>query len=114
MNSLIILIDNIIYLYSIVLIVNIVLSWLTTFNIINISNRFVYAVLEASYKLTDPLLNPIRRVMPNIGGLDFSPVILFLLLGFLRNLLKRIWTRTAMIIDGKKVAEELEQKLNQI
>ena len=45
-------------------------------------------VLEASYKLTDPLLNPIRRVMPNIGGLDFSPVILFLLLGFLRNLLR--------------------------
>lgn len=88
MNSLIILIDNIIYLYSIVLIVNIVLSWLTTFDIINISNRFVYAVLEASYKLTDPLLNPIRRVMPNIGGLDFSPVILFLLLGFLRNLLR--------------------------
>ena len=88
MNSLIILIDNIIYLYSIVLIVNIVLSWLTAFNIINISNRFVYAVLEASYKFTDPLLNPIRRVMPNIGGLDFSPVILFLLLGFLRNLLR--------------------------
>lgn len=88
MNSLIILIDNIIYLYSIVLIVNIVLSWLTTFDIINISNRFVYAVLEASHKLTDPLLNPIRRVMPNIGGLDFSPVILFLLLGFLRNLLR--------------------------
>ena len=88
MNSLIILIDNIIYLYSIVLIVNIVLSWLTTFDIINISNRFVYAVLEVSYKLTDPLLNPIRRVMPNIGGLYFSPVILFLLLGFLRNLLR--------------------------
>ena len=88
MNSLIILIDNIIYLYSIILIVNIVLSWLTTFDIINISNSFVYAVLEASYKLTDPLLNPIRRVMPNIGGLDFSPVILFLLLGFLRNLLR--------------------------
>ena len=88
MNSLIILIDNIVYLYSIVLIVNIVLSWLTTFDIINISNRFVYAVLEASYKLTDPLLNPIRRVMPNIGGLDFSPVILFLLLGFFRNLLR--------------------------
>ena len=99
MNSLIILIDNIIYLYSIVLIVNIVLSWLTTFDIINISNRFVYAVLEASYKLTDPLLNPIRRVMPNIGGLDFSPVILFLLLGFLRNLLREyglglLWSLT--------------------
>ncbi|MEK9731899.1 MAG: YggT family protein [Pelagibacteraceae bacterium] len=88
MNSLIILIDNIIYLYSIVLIVNILLSWLTAFNIINTGNRFVYAVLDASHKLTDPLLNPIRRFMPNIAGLDFSPIILFLLLGFCRNLLR--------------------------
>ena len=88
MNSLIILIDNIIYLYSIVLIVNILLSWLTAFNIINTGNRFVYAVLDASHKLTDPLLNPIRRFMPNIAGLDFSPIILFLLLGFGRNLLR--------------------------
>jgi len=88
MNSLIILIDNIIYLYSIVLIVNIVLSWLTAFNIINTGNRFVYSVLDVSYRLTDPLLNPIRRFMPNIAGLDFSPIILFLILGFLRNLLR--------------------------
>lgn len=88
MNSLIILIDNIIYLYSIVLIVNILLSWLTAFNIINTGNRFIYAVLDASHKLTDPLLNPIRRFMPNIAGLDFSPIILFLLLGFCRNLLR--------------------------
>ncbi|MEL0177583.1 MAG: YggT family protein [Pelagibacteraceae bacterium] len=88
MNSLIILIDNIIYLYSIVLIVNILLSWLTAFNIINTGNRFVYAVLDASHKLTDPFLNPIRRFMPNIAGLDFSPIILFLLLGFCRNLLR--------------------------
>jgi len=88
MNSLIILIDNIIYLYSIVLIVNILLSWLTAFNIINTGNRFVYAVLDVSHKLTDPLLNPIRRFMPNIAGLDFSPIILFLLLGFCRNLLR--------------------------
>jgi len=103
MNSLIILIDNIIYLYSIVLIVNIVLSWLTTFDIINISNRFVYAVLEASYKLTDPLLNPIRRVMPNIGGLDFSPVILFLLLGFLRNLLREYGLGLLWLLMEKKL-----------
>ena len=103
MNSLIILIDNIIYLYSIILIVNIVLSWLTTFDIINISNRFVYAVLEASYKLTDPLLNPIRRVMPNIGGLDFSPVILFLLLGFLRNLLREYGLGLLWLLMEKKL-----------
>ena len=61
MNSLIILIDNIIYLYSLVLIINIILSWLAAFNVINTNNRFVYTVLDVTFKLTDPLLNPIRR-----------------------------------------------------
>ena len=88
MNSLIILIDNIIYLFSLVLIINIILSWLAAFNVINTNNRFVYTVLDITFKLTDPLLNPIRRFLPNIGGLDFSPIILFLILGFLRNLLR--------------------------
>ena len=88
MNSLIILIDNIIYLYSLVLIINLVLSWLAAFNVINMSNRFVYSVLDVTFKLTDPLLNPIRRFLPNIAGLDFSPIILFLIFGFLRNLLR--------------------------
>lgn len=88
MNSIVILIDNIIYLYSIVLIINIILSWLTTFNVVNVNNKFVYTILDASFKLTDPLLNPIRKIMPNIAGLDFSPIILFLILGFLRNLLR--------------------------
>ena len=90
MNSLIILIDNIIYLYSLVLIINIVLSWLAAFNVINMSNRFVYSVLDVTFKLTDPLLNPIRRFLPNIAGLDFSPIILFLIFGFLRNLLREL------------------------
>ena len=88
MNSIVILIDNIIYLYSIVLIINIILSWLTAFNIVNANNKFVYTILDASFKLTDPLLNPIRKIIPNIAGLDFSPIILFLILGFLRNLLR--------------------------
>lgn len=88
MNSLLILIDNIIYLFSLVLIINIILSWLATFNVINTSNRFVYTVLDVTFKLTDPFLNPIRRFLPNIAGLDFSPIVLFLILGFLRNLLR--------------------------
>ena len=92
MNSLINLIDDIIYLYSLVLIINIVLSWLATFNVINMSNRFVYSALDVTYKLTDPLLNPIRRFLPNIAGLDFSPIILFLIFGFLRNLLREFGT----------------------
>ena len=89
MNSIVILIDNIIYLYSIVLIINIILSWLTAFNVVNANNKFVYTILDASFKLTDPLLNPIRKIIPNIAGLDFSPIILFLILGFLRNLLRK-------------------------
>ena len=88
MNSIVILIDNIIYLYSIVLIINIILSWLTAFNVVNANNKFVYTILDASFKLTDPLLNPIRKIILNIAGLDFSPIILFLILGFLRNLLR--------------------------
>ena len=88
MNSIVILIDNIIYLYSIVLVINIILSWLAAFNVVNANNKFVYTILDASFKLTDPLLNPIRKIMPNIAGLDFSPIILFLILGFLRNLLR--------------------------
>ena len=48
----------------------------------------MYTVLDVTFKLTDPLLNPIRRFLPNIAGLDFSPIILFLILGFLRNLLR--------------------------
>lgn len=88
MNSLLILIDNIIYLFSLVLIINIILSWLATFNVINTSNRFVYTVLDVTFKITDPFLNPIRRFLPNIAGLDFSPIVLFLILGFLRNLLR--------------------------
>ena len=88
MNSLLILIDNIIYIFSLVLIINIILSWLATFNVINTSNRFVYTVLDVTFKLTDPFLNPIRRFLPNIAGLDFSPIVLFLILGFLRNLLR--------------------------
>ncbi len=87
MKSFLILIDNIINIYIWVLIINAVLSWLVAFNVLNTGNRFVYAVLDLSYKLTAPPLNFIRRYMPNLGSIDISPVILILLLIFLRNLI---------------------------
>ena len=87
MKSFLILIDNIINLYIWILIINAVLSWLVAFNILNTGNRFVYAVLDLSYKLTAPPLNFIRKYMPNLGSIDISPVILILLLIFLRNLI---------------------------
>ena len=74
---------QILKLYSYVVIANVIVSWLIAFNILNTQNRFVYSILELSYRLTDPLLNKIRRFLPNLGSLDISPVILLLLIWFI-------------------------------
>jgi len=86
MKSILILFDNVISLYIWVLIVNAIISWLVAFNVLNTSNRFVYSVLEISYKLTEPPLSFIRKYIPSIGSIDISPIILILGLMFLRNL----------------------------
>ena len=77
---------QILKLYSYIVIANVIISWLVAFNVLNTSNRFVYSVLDISYKLTAPPLNFIRRFLPNLGSIDISPVILILGLMFLRNL----------------------------
>ena len=87
MKSILILFDNIISLYIWILIINAIISWLVAFNILNTSNRFVYSLLDISYKLTDPPLNFIRRYLPNLGSVDISPIILILGLMFIRNLI---------------------------
>ena len=86
MKSIFILLDNIITIYLWIIIINAILSWLVAFNILNTQNRFVFSILETTYKLTDPALNKIRRYIPNFGSIDISPVILILALMFLRNL----------------------------
>jgi len=86
MKSLLILFDSIVSLYIWILIINAVISWLVAFNVLNTNNRFVYSILDISYKLTDPPLNYIRRFLPNLGSVDISPIILILGLMFLRNL----------------------------
>ena len=86
MQSIFILFDKIISLYIWVLIINVIMSWLVAFNVLNTSNRFVYSVLDVSHKLTDPPLNFIRRYLPNFGSIDISPIILILGIMFLRNL----------------------------
>ena len=86
MKSILILFDNVVSLYIWVLIINAIISWLVAFNILNTSNRFVYSLLEISYKLTDPPLSFIRKYIPSIGSIDISPIILILGLMFLRNL----------------------------
>ena len=70
------LILQLLKLYSYVVLANVVISWLVAFNILNTQNRFVYSILEMTYKLTNPALNKIRSFLPNLGSLDISPVIL--------------------------------------
>ena len=86
MKSVLILIDSLVSIYIWILIINALLSWLIAFNVLNTSNRLVYSLLDISYKMTDPVLRPIRNFLPNLGGIDISPVILILLLMFIRNL----------------------------
>ena len=88
MNSLFILINQIIGIYSWILIINVIFSWLLSMNIFNTNNRIVIAIYYGTKKLTDPILNPIRNFLPNFGGLDISPIILLLLLSLFSNLLK--------------------------
>ena len=82
------LVLQILKLYSYVVIINVVISWLIAFNVLNTQNRLVYSILELSYRLTDPILNKIRRFLPNLGSLDISPIILLLLIWFLEMCMK--------------------------
>ena len=87
MLSLLQLIDTVINLYIWALLIFIVLSWLVQFKVINSNNRAVYLVMDSLYRITEPVLRPIRNLLPNLGGLDISPIVLVLALTFGRNLL---------------------------
>ena len=91
MKSIFVLVDSVITIYLWIIIINAVLSWLVAFNILNTQNRFVFSVLDATYKLTDPALNKIRRFLPTFGSVDLSPVVLILFLMFIRNLVFEIF-----------------------
>ena len=91
MKSIFILLDSIITIYLWIIIINALLSWLVAFNILNTQNRFVFSVLDATYKMTEPALNKIRSFIPTFGSIDISPVILILLLMFLRNIIFEIF-----------------------
>ena len=94
MKSILILIDSVVTIYIWILIINALLSWLIAFNVLNTSNRLVYSLLDVSYKMTDPLLRPIRNFLPNLGNIDISPVVLILLLMFVRNLIFEFFAPT--------------------
>jgi YggT family protein len=84
---------GVIDLYMWIVIISVVMSWLVSFNVINTSNKFVYMLMDLVYRATEPALNKIRRYMPNLGGLDLSPVVLIFILIFIKDLLFRVLLR---------------------
>ena len=87
MRAILWLIDTILWLYVCLLIAQAVLSWLLAFGVINRYNQTVSVIGDFLYRITEPALRPIRAILPNFGGLDISPVILILIIYFLRILI---------------------------
>ena len=82
------LVLQVLKLYSYIVIANVLISWLIAFNVLNTQNRFVYSILDLTHRLTDPILDKIRRFLPNLGSLDISPIILLLLIWFIEMCMK--------------------------
>ena len=82
------LVLQILKLYSYIVIANVIISWLVAFNVLNTQNRFVYSILDLTFRLTNPFLNKIRRFLPNLGSFDISPIILLLLIWFIEMCMK--------------------------
>ena len=77
-------------LYVWLVIASAILSWLVAFNVVNTRNQFIYMVGDFLHRITEPALRPIRRFLPNLGGIDISPVILILVLFFAQRLLQNV------------------------
>jgi YggT family protein len=78
-------IDELLFIFLVLLFISAVLSWLVVFNVVNSRNPVVSTIGDMLYRLTEPFLKPIRRHVPNIGGLDLSFLVLFILVWFLRD-----------------------------
>lgn len=91
MIALKLLIDSVLSIFMWIIILQVIMSWLIAFNVINTSNRFVYMVGDFLYRITEPVMRPIRRILPNLGGIDLSPLVVLLLIFFARNLLYEYW-----------------------
>ena len=92
MLSLLLLIDKVIDIYTWIVIASAIMSWLVAFGVINVRNQFIRVVVDLLYRLTEPVLRPIRRILPNLGGVDISPIILLLGLYFIQSLLHEyVW-----------------------
>lgn len=91
-----IVVHNLIQLYIFIIIVDVILSWLVSFNVVNTRNQFVAMVGRITYQATEPALRPIRSILPSLGGLDLSPIILILGLSFLDSVLGRFFYSLAV------------------
>ena len=91
MNALFSLIDTVLWLYMLALIGGALLSWLVAFGVVNTRNRFVYILGDFLHRITEPVLAPIRRFLPNLGGIDISPLVFILLVIFARQLLRDLF-----------------------
>ena len=87
MNTIVGLIDGLIYIYIYVVLIYVVLTWLVKFDILNTRNQLVRTIGDFLYRVTEPAVRPIRRVVPNLGGVDLSPAILIVLLLLVRGLM---------------------------
>ena len=81
------IVQMLLWVLSIVIIVQAVFSWLVVFNVVNTSSDFVRAIWTALDRITAPLYRPIRRIMPDFGGIDFSPIVVLLLIWVISRLL---------------------------
>ena len=88
MRPIIFVLVEIINLYMYLLIASAILSWLIAFNVVNTRNQFVAGVAEFLYRITEPVLGPLRRRLPSFGGLDISPIIAFFALMLIRMYLE--------------------------
>ncbi len=86
------IINTLLFIISIawfIIIASAIFSWLYAFNVVNSGNRFVASIGEFLYKVTEPVLRPIRNILPNLGGIDISPIVLLLIIFFIRQFM---WT----------------------
>lgn len=89
------LLSTVIELFIWAVIISAILSWLVAFNVVNTGNRFVYMLGDFLHRVTEPALRPIRNVIPNLGGIDISPIVLILLLVFTQQVLARLYVAIA-------------------
>ena len=92
------IIDMILQILVWIIIVQVILSWLVAFNVINTSSNFVRTLLDALDRITAPLYRPIRKIMPDFGGIDFSPIVLILAIQILRKLNEGLALETSATI----------------